>query len=49
MFHAKIDLKLKVVMATINRFGRPRSKTRIIRPATKKANARSADRGASGL
>ena len=49
IFHAKIDLKLYVVIATIRRSGLPRSNTKIISPAIKKAIANSADKGASGL
>ena len=36
-------------MATIRRSGLPRSSTKIISPAIKKAIAKSADNGASGL
>ena len=43
MFHANIDLKLKVVIATIKRSGRPRSKTRTINPPVSKQIANSAD------
>ena len=49
IFHAKIDLKLYVVIATINLSGLPKSSTKIINPAIKKAIANSADKGASGL
>ena len=48
IFHAKIDLKLYVVIATISRSGLPRSRTSMISPAIKKAIAKSADNGASG-
>ena len=49
MFHAKIDLKLYVVIATIRRSGLPRSRTKIASPAIKKAIANRADSGARGL
>ena len=49
IFHAKIDLKFYVVIATIKRSGLPRSNTKIISPAIKKAIANNADKGASGL
>ena len=49
IFHAKIDLKLYVVIATIKRSGLPKSRTKIISPAIKKAIANNADSGARGL
>ena len=49
MFHAKIDLKLYVVIATINLSGLPRSKTNIANPDIRKAIASKADNGARGL
>ena len=49
MFHAKIDLKLKVVIATINLSGRPKSSTNTINPPVSKAIASNAESLASGL
>ncbi len=49
IFHANIDLKLYVVIATISLSGLPRSNTSIIKPAIRKAIANKADNGASGL
>ena len=49
IFQAKIDLKLYVVIATINLSGRPKSRTRIAKPEIRNAIANSAERGANGL
>ena len=49
MFRAKIDLKLKCVMATIRRSGRPKSSISTVRPPSSSAIASSPDKGASGL
>tara|TARA_B100000925_G_C21954813_1_gene450663 strand:- start:971 stop:1276 length:306 start_codon:yes stop_codon:yes gene_type:complete len=49
IFHAKIDLKLYVVIATINLSGLPRSSTSIANPDIKNAIANKADKGARGL
>ena len=48
-FHANIDLKLKVVIATISRSGRPRSRTKTIKPPVNRQMAKSADSLPRGL
>ena len=48
-FHAKIDLKLKVVIATMRRSGLPRSSTKTINPPVNKLIAKSAESLPSGL
>ena len=49
IFQAKIDLKLKVVIATTSRSGLPRSKTKTIKPPVNKQIANSADNLPRGL
>ena len=49
IFQEKIDLKLYVVIATINLSGLPKSRTNTINPAIRKATANKADNGARGL
>ena len=49
MFHAKMDLKLYLVMATIRRSGRPRSSTSTISPPASRAKDNKAESRASGL
>ena len=48
-FHANIDLKLKVVIATISRSGLPRSNTKTIKPPVNRQMARRADNLPRGL
>ena len=43
MFHANIDLKLKVVIATTRRSGLPKSKTKTIKPPVSRHMASNAE------